>query len=133
MAANLRYTGAAAAADLSRTVHMALDETSVDFSALDEFSRQLDRRLDEAQAALTQLRIGPGTARPELGAFADAVNTADNYGVILDGYVQRLSGLIDTLAAAKVRTSTILATYRAVEALNDAGTRDIRGLLGTGA
>jgi hypothetical protein len=109
---------------------MALDQTSVDFSALDEFSRQLDRRLDEAQAALTQLRMGTGTARPELGAFVDGVATADRYGALLAGYVQRLSGLIDTLSAAKARTSTILETYRAAEALNDAGTR---GLLGTGA
>jgi hypothetical protein len=112
---------------------MALDETSVDFAALDEFSRQLDRRLDEAQAALTQLRMGPGTAGPALGAFEDAVQTAERYGLLRDAYVLRLSQLIDTLAAAKARTTTILATYRAVEALNDVGTRDIRGLLGSGA
>lgn len=111
---------------------MALDETRVDFFSLDEFSRQLDRRLDEAQAALTMLTTGTGTDRPALGGFHDAHRTADVHADLRAEYLARLRRLVSALTAAQAGTATIMATYRAGEVLNHSDTRDIDQLLGPG-
>jgi hypothetical protein len=98
-------------------VVMGVDEVIVDFLSLDGFRERLQARRLEAESALTALT---DEVRPQLGAFHDAEQTADQYESLRDGYLAALRRLVDAVVTAQAATATALTTYRTGEELNEA-------------
>lgn len=113
---------------------MGVDDVRVDLGSLDDFARHLEPRLRDAVAALDNLthidrRPGHDSARPELGEFLDAGETADRYEELHQAHITRLQRLINAVVAAQFATGSIMTIYRTTEELNEAGMRAIGDLL----
>ena len=108
---------------------MGNEQTKVDILSLEDFRRALDARLTEAEALLKTV-TGSATARPPLGAFADAKRITDVHHNRQDEQAGRVRRLIEAIRAAQSATDTIISNYRTTEARNAANSADIASVLG---
>jgi hypothetical protein len=114
-----------------KTGHLSMgnEQTKVDILSLEDFRRALDRRLTEAESLLKTV-TGSATARPPLGAFADAKRITDVHHNRQDEQAGRVRRLIEAIRAAQSATDTIIGNYRTTEARNAANSADIASVLG---
>jgi septal ring factor EnvC (AmiA/AmiB activator) len=98
---------------------MGVEDLYIDPLSLDEFSRTLRARLDEALAALLRVDQSVGVmAAPALGEFDDAQRTAQQHQRLSGEYADRVRRLAATLDAATTATTGIAGRFRQVEEIN---------------
>ena len=108
---------------------MGDETTTVDMLSLEDFHTTVGGRLIEATSLLTTLTTTLEQARPELGGFQDAAETADRHAGLRSEHVAGVHRLIDAITAAQTATATILSNYRTTEARNAANATDIATIM----
>lgn len=108
---------------------MAADETAVSLLSLEEFRQRLERRMEEAGAALLAVLTPPGSDPPALGDFQDAKETAVRHGTLRDEYADGLRRLVSALSAAQVATARIAERYRTASDLAAVRVEELSGVL----
>jgi hypothetical protein len=108
---------------------MGDESTTVDVLSLEDFQTTIAARLDEANSLLTTLNTTLHNARPALGGFQDAVDTAGRYTDLHGEHAAGVQRLIDAITAAQTATTTIIHNYRTTEARNEANATDIANTL----
>lgn len=108
---------------------MGEQNTTVDVLSLEDFHTTIARRLTEATSLLSTLTTALREARPRLGGFQDATETATRHHDLHAEHVAGVNRLIDAIAAAQTATATILNNYRTTEARNTANATDIANIM----
>lgn len=96
--------------------------------SLEDFRKSLDTRLAAAKDIRTTLETGV-TARPPLGGFTDAGDTATSHSTRHTAHLDRMNRLVTAIEAAQAATDVIISSYRTTEARNAANAEDISAAL----
>jgi hypothetical protein len=107
---------------------MADPPIRVDILSLEDFRRSLDTRLTAAKDLVTTLETGV-TARPPLGGFLDAGDTATSHATRHTALLDRMRRVVTAIEAAQSATDVIINSYRTTEARNAANAEDISAAL----
>ncbi|BCB76267.1 hypothetical protein GCM10022251_25290 [Phytohabitans flavus] len=108
---------------------MAADETSVSILSLEDFRQRLERRMEEAGAALLAVLTPPGSEPPALGEFHHAKETALRHGTLNDEYADGLRRLVGALSAAQTATAQVVERYRTAGDLANARVAELQAVL----
>lgn len=87
------------------------DKTIVEVQSLDDFSRSVDGRLEEARALLRTLTHQLDRTAPALGGMPDADYVRERYLTLYDEHIDRVNRLVRALEAVQGALAVIAGTY----------------------
>jgi indole-3-glycerol phosphate synthase len=108
---------------------MEADKTSYSVLTLEQFTTSLEKRMEEAGAALLAVLTPPGSDGPALGGFYHAEQTAARHKILHDQYADALRRLVSALSATQTGLAMITERYRLAGDASDMRIDDLRKAL----